>query len=245
MKKIDMHTHLGQWWFPIPNSGTAESLLRLCDRYDIRRIVASSTQAIAYDMRAGNAEMAEAAEKHERILAYCYCNPKFLEESCEEMDTYLPLDNFVGVKVHASYSACGTGHPRMYDLIAEIAKRTSLVKIHNGGAEVGRHLAAHAEAHPGLNIIIAHALGADFKTAANVAADHSNLYLDFCSSWSYRGKVEYAVDKCGAGQIVFGTDMDLLDPAFTLGMFEGADISDEQRQAIYYDNAARLLGLSG
>ena len=243
MKKIDMHTHLGQWWFPIPNTGTAESLLRLCDRYDIRRIVASSTQAIAYDMRAGNAEMAEAAEKHERILGYCYCNAKFLEESCEEMDTYLALDSFVGVKVHASYSACGTGDPRMYDLIAEIAKRTSLLKIHNGGAEVGRHLAAHAQAHPDLNIIIAHALASDYQTAADLAAEHGNLYLDFCSSWSYRGKVEYAVDKCGASKIVFGSDMDLLDPAFTLGAFEGADLTDEQRQSIYYDNAARLLGL--
>lgn len=243
MKKIDMHAHLGRWWFPIPNTGTVESLLRLCEEYDIEHAVISSGHAIAYDMRAGNAEVAEAVEKHEQLLGYCYCNANFLEESCEEMDAYLPRDCFVGVKIHASYSACGTGDPKMYELMEQIARRTSLVKIHTGGAEVRRHLAAYADKYPELNIIIAHALGADYKTAADLAAEHSNIYLDFCSSGAYRGKVEYAVQTCGVRQIVFGSDMDLLDPAFTLGQFEGAGLTEEQKQAVYYDNAARLLGL--
>ena len=38
--------------------------------------------------------------------------------------------------------------------------------------------------------------------------------------------------------------MDRFDPAFTLGMFEGAGMTDVQAQAVYYDNAARLFGLS-
>jgi len=243
MRKIDVHAHLGQWWFPMPGTGTVDSLLRLCERYDIEYVLTSSTHAIAYDMRAGNAELAEAVAAHQPILGYCYCNAKFLEESCQEMDTYLPLDGFVGVKIHASYSACATGDPRMYDLIAEVARRTSLLKIHSGGAEIARHLAAHATAHPNLNIIIAHALGGDYQTAADLAAEHGNLYLDFCSSGAYRGKIEYAISTCGVQQVVFGSDMDLLDPAFTLGMFESADLTDQQRRAIYYDNAARLLGL--
>ena len=37
--------------------------------------------------------------------------------------------------------------------------------------------------------------------------------------------------------------MDLIDPAFIIGMFEDAGLTEEQKQMIYYDNAARLFGL--
>ena len=244
MKKIDMHGHLGYWAFPIPGAGTAESLARLCEKYDIEYLAASATQALTYDMQAGNQEMAEAAVAHRPILAYCYCNPNFLEQSCAEMDRYLPLADFVGVKIHAGYSSCPTGDPRMYELMPEIAARTTLVKIHTGGADVIGHLGRFAESHASLNIIVAHAMGAGYAALADLAVEHRNIYLDFCSSWAWRGKVEYAIGTCGPEQVVFGSDMDLIDPAFTLGMFEGAGLTDEQKRMIYYGNGARLLGLS-
>lgn len=241
MKKIDMHGHLGYWAFAIPHGGTAESLVHLCERYDIDYVAASSTHALVYDMRAGNEEMAKAASEHEQILMYVYVNPNFLAESCEEMDTYLPEQFGVGVKIHCGYSATSSSDPRMYDLIAEIARRTNLLKIHPGAAQ---DLAAWARAYPDLNIIIAHAFATDYPAAVELAAAHPNLYLDFCCSHASRGKVAYAVERIGTRQIVFGSDMDLIDPAFVLGMFEEADLTPEQQQAIYYDNAARLLGIA-
>ncbi|MEA3403241.1 MAG: amidohydrolase family protein [Armatimonadota bacterium] len=240
MQKIDMHAHLGHWAFAIPNSGTVESLLHLCERYDIRYVAASSTHAIVYDMQSGNEEMAEAAREHEWLLMYVYANPNVLDQSCAEMDRYLPEDFAVGVKIHCNYSATGTGEPRMHDLMAEIARRTSLVKIHPGAAE---DLAQWARVYRDLNIIIAHSFAASYAAAVDLALAHSNIYLDFCSSQATRGRVRYALDRCGPGQIVFGSDMDLLDPAWSMGIFEGADLTDEERQAVYWDNAARLLGV--
>ncbi len=241
MKKIDMHTHLGHWCFAIPRSGTVESLLHLAARYEIEYLAASSTHAIVYDMRAGNEEMAEAASRYEPILMYVYCNPNFLAESCEEMETYLPEDWAVGVKIHCGYSATSTSEPRMHELIAEVARRTSLVKIHPGAAE---DLAHWAGAYPDLNIIVAHSFATNYPAAVELAAAHPNIYLDFCSSHATRGKVRYAVNRIGAEQIVFGSDMDLIDPAFVLGMFEEADLTEAQKRAVYHDNGARLLGLA-
>ncbi|MGC9316951.1 MAG: amidohydrolase family protein [Armatimonadota bacterium] len=240
MQKIDMHAHLGHWAFAIPNSGTVESLLHLAERYDIRRLVASSAQAITYDMQSGNEEMAEAAREHDRLLMYVYVNPNFLEDSCTEMDRYLREDFGVGVKIHCSYSATGTGEARMHDLIAEVARRTSLVKIHPGARE---DIEQWARVYPDLNIIIAHSFAGDYPEAVDLALAHSNIYLDFCSSHTGRGKVRYALDRCGPGQIVFGSDVGLLDPVWTIGMFEAADLTDEERHAVYWGNAARLLGL--
>ncbi len=241
MKKIDMHGHLGYWAFAIPNCGTAESLVHLCERYDIEHVVASSTQALTYDMRAGNADMAEAACEHERLLMYVYVNANWPAESCAEMDTYLGEEFAVGVKIHCGYSGVASSDPRMYDLMAEIARRTSLVKIHPGSAE---DLSAWARAYPDLNIIIAHAFASGYRAAVALAETHPNIYLDFCSSHAGSGKVRDTLDRIGPGQVVFGSDMDLIDPAFVMGMFEEADLTEEERRAVYHDNGARLLGLA-
>jgi hypothetical protein len=240
VKKIDMHGHLGYWPFALPNCGTVESLLRLCDRYDIEQMAASSSLAMNYDMQAGNEEMAEAARRQDRLLMYVYVNPKYLIQSCTEMDAYLSEDFGVGCKIHTSYCATATSDPRMNDLIAEVARRTSLVKIHPGEAE---DLARWARIYPDLNIIVAHAFGANYPAAVELAAAHPNIYLDFCCSNAGRGKVRYALDRLGPEQIVFGSDADLLDPAFTLGVFEAADLSDAEREAVYWANGVRLLGL--
>lgn len=240
MEKIDMHAHLGYWPFALPNCGTVDSLLRLAERYDIRHIAASSALALNYDMQAGNEEMAEAAREHDPLLMYVYVNPNFIAQSCSEMDRYLAEDFGIGCKIHTSYSATSTSAQRMYDLIAEIARRTSLVKVHPGAAG---DLAAWARAYPDLNIIVAHAFGAGYPAAIDLALAHPNIHLDFCCSHTGRGKVRDALDRLGPRQIVFGSDMDLLDPAFTLAVFEAADLTDGERHAVYRDNAARLLGI--
>jgi predicted TIM-barrel fold metal-dependent hydrolase len=55
--------------------------------------------------------------------------------------------------------------------------------------------------------------------------------------------VRDAIRTAGLEKILFGSDLDLLTPAFALGMYEGAELSDTEKQAIYHDNAARLFHL--
>ena len=243
MEIIDVHAHFGVWNFPIPCSGTLDNLLRLCDRYGIRWAVASSTEAIVYDMQRGNAMIADAFADTDRLLAYVVCNPNFVELSCEEMDAYLPLNHFVGVKIHPSYSGVPISSPQMLVLLDEVARRTELVEIHTYSAADAIAMREVAARYPHVNFIMAHACALDSAAAADAACVHRNLYLEFCCSHAVRGRVEYAVATCGADQIVFGSDMDLIEPAFTMGMFQDAGLSDAQREAIFRHNAARLLGL--
>ncbi len=244
MKKIDAHAHYGVWNFPIPHCGTVDNLLRLCDKHDVAHAVCSSGLAILYDMEEGNAEMAEIVAEHEQLLGYVYVNPNFIPESIAEMERYLPEDGFVGVKIYtAGYSGVPADAPIFEDMVAEVARYASAMLIHTYDIEVGRTLAGYAEKHPGLNFIMGHAAAMDSDQAAKLARTHPNMYLEFCSSWAGKGKVERAIDICGAEQILYGSDMDLIDPAFIIGMFEDAGLTEEQKQMIYYDNAARLFGL--
>lgn len=244
MDIIDIHGHLGVWNFPIPASGTADSLLRLCDRYGIRWVVVSSTEAIVYDMERGNEAVAEALQRTDRLLGYVYGDPRLLDRSCRQMDAYLREDKFVGVKIHPSYAKTPIGSQAMQDLIDEVARRAQLVKIHTYSAADAQAIAVLADRHPQVNFVMAHACALDSRAAADVAAQRTNLFLDFCCSHAVRGRVEYALRTCGAARIVFGSDMDLLDPAFTIGMFTDAGLSEAEWRAVFWDNAARILGLS-
>jgi len=243
MQKIDVHGHFGLWNFPIPGTNRVEHLLALCEQHDIRHTACSSVLALCYSMEEGNAEIAAAFAGHPQLLAYVYVNANFLPESVAEMERYLSLPNFVGVKIHASYSGVNNADSKMQDLMAEIARRARLVKIHSGGPDVCGVLARWAEQYPHVNFIIAHALGTAVEDAARLAASHPNLYLEFCSSWAGAGKIARALDICGATQLLFGTDMDLIDPAFVIGQYESAGLTEEQKQAVYWDNPRRVLGL--
>ncbi len=244
MALIDVHCHLGAWNFPIPGRGTVDSLLRLCDRYDIRWAICSSTQAIVYDMVRGNAWMAEQIARTDRLLGYVVCDPNDIEASVREMEAYLPTDKFVGIKIHPSYARCDPSHPRMAELFAEIARRARAVLIHTFSAQAARAVAEYARRYPDLQIILAHAGGPQTEGAAAAVAGLPNVYLDFCCSHSFRGRLERALELVGPTQLVYGSDMDLLDPAFTLGMFEDAGLTDEQKRMAYWDNAARIFRLA-
>jgi uncharacterized protein len=242
---IDVHAHLGYWPFPIPADDPVANLERIARKHGIDLVLASSALSICYDMAEGNAELSEALKRSGVLRGYVYVNPNYRDESCRGMDRYLAQPGFVGVKVHPSYAACPLGSPSLSGLVDEVAQRTTLLKVHTYSAADARAIRSEAERHPSLDIILAHACASASRDAAEVAAACPNVYLDFCCSLAERGRVETALAICGARQIVFGSDMDLLDPAWTLGMFDGAHLSTEDRHAIMRGNAERLLGIGG
>ncbi len=243
MRKIDMHAHHGVWSYSIPLADPTERLLRLCEREEIAYMVCSSALALLYDMQAGNAEMAEAFADHQQLLGYVYVNPNFLPESVAEMERYLALDYFVGVKIHPRLSATAENAPQMAELMGEVAARSSLLLMHTVDQNASRQMGRYAEQYPELNIILGHSGHTDSNAAAAVAREHPNIYLDFCCEWPGAGKIERALEICGPEKIVFGSDSDLLEPGFTRGMFEGAHLSAEHERMVFWDNAARLLRL--
>ena len=243
MRRIDVHAHIGVWPFPAPSGDPVERLLRFCDREQVEFALCSSGLALYCDMAAGNAELAEAIARDDRLLGYVYVNANWLDRSIAEMERYLAAPKFVGAKIHPRMSAVPEDAPMMADLIAAVAERTRVLLMHTVDRNSVREMGRTAARHPGLSIILAHAANTDSDEAARVAAEHANVFLDFASEWPGAGRVRRAIDICGTEQIVYGTDMDLLDPAYTRGMFEAADLTADEARLIYRDNAARILGL--
>lgn len=243
MMRIDVHAHIGTWPYPAPAGDPVERLLRWCDREELRYAICSSGLALYYEMAEGNAEVAAALARDERLLGYVYVNPNWLDRSVAEMERYLADGRFVGAKIHPRLSATPEDAPRMAELIAAVAEHTRVLLMHTVDRGSVRQMGRYAAAHPRLAIILAHAANTDSDEAARVAREHPNTYLDFASEWPGAGRVRRAIGICGAEQIVYGTDMDLLDPGYARGQFEAADLTEDEARLIYHENAARIFGL--
>ncbi|MGC9316797.1 MAG: amidohydrolase family protein [Armatimonadota bacterium] len=244
MKRIDVHAHVGVWPFPGAAGDPVGRLLRLCDREGVEYAVCSSGLALYYDMEEGNAEMADAIAGHDRLLGYVYANANWLQRSVTEMERYLGSEGFVGVKIHPRFSAVPANSAHMAELIAAVAGYSRVLLMHTVDRNCVRQMGRYARQHRGLSIILAHAANTDSDEAAWVAREHPNVYLDFASEWPGAGRIERALDICGPEQIVYGTDMDLLAPGYARGMFEAAALTERQARLVYYENAARILGLA-
>ncbi|MEZ4507276.1 MAG: amidohydrolase family protein [Thermomicrobiales bacterium] len=61
-----------------------------------------------------------------------------------------------------------------------------------------------------------------------------------CTAWL----IEWAVEQIGHDRILFGTDTPLYWAGAQKGRIESAQVDDDAKQAILWDNAARLLDLA-
>jgi hypothetical protein len=239
---IDVHQHVGPWPFPGKWDGI-ELNLELMERRGIDVAIISSTEAIVDDTVAGNARLADDLAGHPNLLGYVTLNPRFPELSSRQIEKYAGHPQFVGFKIHTSYSGTAMGEPRMAALFESMAASPRPLLIHTWGAAAVGALAALARRHPQLPIVLAHAGGDAWREAIAAARAQPNLWLEFAASSPERTRIERAVEALGAERVLFGTDATLFDPQYMLSCFAEAQIPDASRSLIMGGNAAQLFGL--
>jgi predicted TIM-barrel fold metal-dependent hydrolase len=242
---VDVHTHLGAgtWRFPIPSAGAA-GLRAVLREAGIGRAIASSIFAITTDLREGNdrlaAALSAAPDDAPQLYGYVTVNPQHPAASAAELARFADHPRMVGVKIHAEYSRTPTSAPAMRRLFAEVARFGRPVKIHNAGADWMPALAALAEAHPALPIIVAHGGG---WGAGPYFRDRPNVHFEFCSSGPEQGVIAECLQAVGPRRVLFGSDADLISPLYVLGAYTDAGIADADAPLVYAGNAERLFGL--
>ena len=137
---VDVHQHVGPWPFPGKWGGIELNLSGMA-RSGIDVAIISSTEAIVDDTVAGNARLAEDIAGQPNLLGYVTLNPRFPDLSAREMQRYAGSPQFVGYKVHTSYSGTAMGDPRIGRSRAEATRgwRPTLVMVQRKmGKVVGR-----------------------------------------------------------------------------------------------------------
>ena len=96
--------------------------------------------------------------------------------------------------------------------------------------------------YPNVKLIIAH-IGSTEHIDAIKNAKHRNIYTDTSGIASSQNNIiEYAVKELGSDRILFGTDT--YSAAFQLGRILFAEISEEDKQNILYNNAKKLFSIN-
>lgn len=245
---VDAHAHYGEWFFPIYRSAKKD-IEELMNRHGVEAIILSSSKAITYDMIEGNMDLSRILDSNKGLYGYVYVNPNYPELSKAEVKKYLGNPLFKGVgEIHPDYSGVSVDSEDSISVISEAAEYRKPFLIHTYSLDNVRALIELVKRFPD-NIFIAGHMGGtvasgtglSWRKAIAAAKEYSNLYLEVCMTLFEKGKLEEAVDKAGAEKIMFGSDLTLLNPAHTIGMVMDAEISENDKEKIFYLNAKRVF----
>jgi len=253
---IDIHTHI---FDPVPEPSQEQlaGMVRLARYYGIGRLVMlgnATAMLTGHDPPTEtisdiNTYTLKAMERYPEVfIGFCYLNPanpaSFIEE---EFDRCLVQGKMRGIKLWVAVKATDS---RLDPIMARAGGLGVPVLHHTWykATKMGPNESTPADlvdlAHrfPGVNVILAH-LGGGRERGVLDIVDVPNLLYDTSGSQSEAGLVEYAVRRLGPDRVVYGSDWPIRDFGTQVGRILAADLGDEEKELIFYGNAARLLGL--
>lgn len=160
-----------------------------------------------------------------------------------------------GIKLHPDYQNFFVDDEKAFPIYEKCAELGLPIVFHSGfdplspdvihaGAE--GFLKIH-ETFPDLTMIIAH-LGGMYrwdKVERLLAGLSGNIYFDLAFTAGEAGEKQLMriISKHGADRILLGSDCPWNDPVNEIEMVKRLRLTQEEKELIFYKNAARLLGL--
>ncbi len=242
----DCHVHIGKsTWFHI--DADVNVLLRAADKAGIDRMLVTDFTALTYDIDDGNRLLLEQVQGHrDRISCYyTVSSGRYGQHAADELERYVVEHGFCGLKIYSVPPLMLIDDPYMMPIIAKAAELQIPILAHSTGEECE----SIARQVPDVVIINAHmgccpqAHGDWHRSIAAAKRYPKNIYLDTTSSSFDNGMVELAVEEVGAEQVLYGSDLPLLDPILQIAKVTESDLTNEQKELILNGNINRLLNL--
>ena len=260
MPAIDVHAHVGRYYrkeAPLLNvfmTAGGEKVVERARKARIAWSVFSPLGALLPRFQAnavtGNVEATEVVTKIGGLLQWVVVNP-LQPTTYKQAEEALQQPKCVGIKIHPEEH----GYPirqhgqQLYEFAA---KHRAVVLTHSGEENsLPADFVPFANSFPEVKLILAH-LGCGWdndpshQVRAIQAAKHDNLFVDTSSANSVMsGLVEWAVKEIGSQRILFGTDTPLYSAPMQRARIDYAEVGDDDKRAILWNNAATLLNLEG
>jgi hypothetical protein len=259
---IDSHIHIGYMaGFYMPDN-SLERMIRVMDRTRTRIVCASHIVGLmTHQYEYAHRETLEAVRSFPgRVCGYAVYDP-FFPRSLETVKRYLKEDGFIGVKVHPAghqYPLDGEGYDPLWKFASDqgvpvlthtwdaTPQNTFPYELVPAQVNAQPVLAGKiAERYPDLRLIMAHSGGHynGHLQAIQVAGSRENVYVDIAGETIGFGLIEWFVREIGAGKILYGSDLNWLDPRAHISRVLGADISPPEKERILFRNAQELFSL--
>jgi uncharacterized protein len=200
---------------------------------------------------AANEESRRVVRETDGLLQWVVLNP-LQPATFQQVREMLKQPKCVGIKIHPEEHGYPiTEHGRaIFKLAAELR---AVILTHSGEPNsLPADFVPLANDFPSVTLILAHlgnsgATGKspELQVRAIHAAKHGNVYADTSSAQSFLpGLIEWAAGEVGAKQILFGTDTPVYFAPSQRARIDHADLNDEQKRMILWDNARRILPIS-
>lgn len=176
------------------------------------------------------------------------------EDALEELDR-IKESGLYGVKIHPDYQNFYADDKKVFPIYQKCSDIGLTIIFHAGfdplsPYEIHGTPKAFADIHekfPNLTMVLAH-LGGMYRweqVERFIAGKPGNLYLDVSCIAGEIGTdiLKRIVEKHGADRILFASDCPWDDPANEIKMINALDISQDDKEKIFYKNAAGLLGI--
>lgn len=243
---IDTHTHMGSVYGVSSPVCEIEDCLRLMDEENIRMIwCAAHGDLFAPDAEDANGVTRRLAERYpQRVKGYYVFNPNHADLYEKHFQTVKSDSRWIGFKVLPNYHNRPLDAP-CYENMLRFAEENRLIVLshtwgvlpHNSTREVAHIL----ERHPDLYFIIGHSAPGECREAIALAKKYPHVYLDLCDIHRHSGIIDAMAEGAGTDKILFGTDLPWYDPNYCIGSVLCANITDEDREKIFFRNAEKIL----
>lgn len=226
--------------------GSPEELLESGKKIGVVHYIVHSTATKAAQVESINNYVIEECKKHPEFVGFGTMHPEYENYSAELKR--MKENGLRGVKLHPDFQRFQIDTPEMDPIYDEIAKNNMPILVHAGDCRYdfsGPKRIAHVyEKHPDLIIIAAHFGGYTEWDASMEYLVGKNIYFDTSSTFwklSYE-KANEIIKKHGHEKFLFGSDYPMWDHEEELARFNKLDLTEQQKNDILYNNAARLLG---
>jgi len=241
----DLHGHMGDYP-PIymPKSDPA-SMIETMDDCGVKVLVFSHHLALLTPDLGNQASIEAVRQYPDRLRSYMVFHPKYPDIMSGIWNTYEKYpDVFVGLKLHPDIHEVPLSDPRFIPAFDYANAHELIVLSHTWGTSIYngyKEVYGIAREFPRIKLLLGHCLHAEWQSAAQLAHDFPNVYLELTAVFDDRGAIETLVSGAGSDKVIFGTDLPWFDPHHAIGALLSADITDEDLHNIFHRNAERLL----
>ena len=183
------------------------------------------------------------------FIGFCFLNPLLGEAFViDETERCIREKKFSGIKLEI----CNNARDACMGPVMEQAFKLDVpVLQHSADQTIIQEREFHTDPadtawlgrqYPMVRIIMAHLTACGFRGIREIK-DVDNVWVDTSSYQPVAGMVEYAVEHLGAERVLYGSDLLIRDLPVQIGRILSADITDQDKQDILYNNAAQLLRL--
>lgn len=243
---MDMHAHLWEGQF----EKNKKQIMTVCQNYNLSKVFVSSLQDSVERppedeiTRLNNATSQFMREEPSTIRGWCYVNPAN-KNALSVLRHGIEDQGMSGMKL---WIATFCDDPLVYPLAEYCAEHQVPILIHTFYKAVGQlqyeslgaNVANLARRYPELKIQMAH-YGASCVREIKPIVPYKNVWVDTSGSIYHRDDIDYIKKMIGSSRIIFGTDMPFISYLLNYGQIMEADLTAEEREAVFSGNALHML----